>query len=316
MESEINTKKIEKAIVEAIAFFDMFDFPLTLFEIWKYCGIKCSLSEIRDNLENEKIENKNGFSFLRGREDIIKTRMKRYNITDRKFKKAIWVTKIFRFIPWIKMIAVANIYGANNAKKSSDIDLIIVAENKRIWVTRFFCVGIAKILDLRPKPNRKKNSICLSFFVTEDAMNLEKLKLNFSNMDFNNVDDIIFIYWVAHFMPIYQRNNTYHKFVEENKWLKNDLPNWFQFQSVNKRLVKKKFSTFYRDIIDLLFGELEKRLMKWQLKIMPERLKTMMNQDTKVVINEEILKLHSNDKREEYLNIYTKKLDEIFGKNN
>ena len=133
--------------MKTIAFFDMFDYPLTAIEIFKYSGLKSSLLAITNELDlgsgglDKIIEEKNGFYFLRGRGRIMDIKMKRYNIADKKFRRALLVAKIFRFIPWIKMIAVSNIIGAHNMKKEGDIDFFIITDKKRIWITRFFCAG-------------------------------------------------------------------------------------------------------------------------------------------------------------------------------
>ena len=46
------TKNLEKAIAEVIAFFDLFDYPLTAFEIWRFCRIESKLAEIIIVLDN------------------------------------------------------------------------------------------------------------------------------------------------------------------------------------------------------------------------------------------------------------------------
>ena len=99
-------RSIEEAIVKTIAFFDLFDYPLTIFELWQYCSIQCTLLEIQKILASNllaKIQNKNGFYFMAGREEIIETRLRRYNITDKKYKRAILISRIFKIIPWIKI---------------------------------------------------------------------------------------------------------------------------------------------------------------------------------------------------------------------
>ncbi|MDD5031706.1 MAG: hypothetical protein PHR36_01520 [Patescibacteria group bacterium] len=318
---EIKTdKNTVEAIAEAIAFFDLFSYPLTGFEIWKYISVKCGLSEVMEILEditkkpplqggqvekrgqeippapfNERgqIEEKNGFYFLTGREEVIKERMARYNYTDKKFKRAVLIAKIFKFIPWVKMIAVGNIIGAHNLKRGGDIDLFIITEARRVWLTRFFCVLATKILGLRPKPGEMQDKICLSFFISEEAMDLESLMIP-------GGQDTYFIYWLAGLAPIYDRDDIYNKFIEANIWLKNYLPNWERGEVNYRRNAGKGFPRFYRDVVDMFFGGLERKIKEIQLEIMPRQIKDIMNMDSRVVASDKIIKLHVNDRREEY----------------
>ena len=319
--------ELEEAIVRAIAFFDLFSYPLTIFEIWKYLDVNAELSEVMEILKNitrrgstptEGVEpllglgEKNGFYFLIGREEIIKERMARYNYTDKKFKRAVWVAKIFKFVPWIKTIAIGNIIGAHNLKKESDIDFFIITEKKRIWLSRFFCVLIIKILGLRPNREKTQDKICLSFFISEEAMNLKGLMLKNSSLDCRvppaggtrngrGGRDIYFIYWLGGLAPIYDKDNTFAEFANKNDWLKDYLPNWQSSAISYRHDAGGSFSWFYRDVVDMFLAGLEKRIKEIQLEIMPKQIKDIMNMDSRAVVNDKIIKLHVNDRREEYL---------------
>ncbi len=374
------TKKennIKEAIIEVIAFFDLFDYPLTSWEIWIFGNWKFGDNQVNkvkyqdviNVLEGEKLNNiveqKNGFYFFAGRENIIKTRMARYNYTDKKIKRALRVAKLFKFIPWIKIIAVSNIIGSHNLKKKSDIDFFIITEPGRIWITRFFCAGLMELLGLRPKEGDEQDKICLSFFVSEEAMDLQGLMLSGGSSESpcatakalggtrsgdsdgagkspslggRNSDeaeknptsdtqprsaelggvrhptsdnDIYFIYWLAGLVSIYNKDNIYEKFIKANSWLKEYLPNWQTLQLANQRDSGKGFSDFYYDLVDLLFGGLEKNVKKFQLKKLPKNLKDLINKDTRVVINDQVLKLHVKDRREEYRKKWGERLVEI-----
>jgi predicted nucleotidyltransferase len=304
--------ELEKAIVNAIAFFDMFDFPLTSMEIWKYAKVsrKAGPMEIIKILEsgnlNNIVEHKNGFYFLQGRREIIESRLKRYIFTGRKFRRVLWVAKIFRFIPWIKMIAVSNVIGAHNLKDESDIDLFIITKAKRVWVTRFFCNSLMQVLGLRPKKGDVRDKICLNFYVSEEALDLRKLMLN--------DNDAYFIYWLASLIPVYEVDNMYKRFIQANSWIREYLPNWWPVQMIKRLYSTRDLSRFYKNIINLMLGGFELQFKKLQLKLMPESLKGLVNKDTRVVINDQVLKLHVNDRRIEYRNIYIKKLGEIMNK--
>lgn len=316
MSNEIeNEFEFREAIIKVIVFFNLFDYALTNLEIWLMLNIKCQLREVVEALKNLKqIENKNGFYFLSGREKNIKERLNRYNFTDRKFKRARLAAKIFRFIPWIKMIAVGNLIGAHNLKDDSDLDFFIVAEHKRIWLTRFFCAGLAKFLGWRPQANNSRDKICLSFYVSEQAMDLSGLALKFFPPSFNKageVIDIYFVYWLAWLAPLYDTGGVYEKLVKANARLLAGLPNWRLIEPVRRRQVKPVLSEFYHDLIDLLIGGLEPQFKALQLRLLPPRLKNLMNQDNRVVINDQTIKLHANDRREEYREKYLDKINKF-----
>ncbi|MCK5320715.1 hypothetical protein KAJ61_05005 [Candidatus Parcubacteria bacterium] len=309
MKNQIINKNIKEAILKTIAFFDMFDYPLTPFEIWTFCGIKCEINEILEALNNNNLplKTKYGFYFLNNRSEIVDIRQMRYNYANRKFKRALKIARLFKIIPWIKMIAVGNSIGANNLRDDSDIDFFIITEAKRIWVTRWFCVGLAKFLNLRPQPLKKRDTICLSFYITDDNLELKKLML-----PENKIHDVYFVYWLANLVPIYNKDNSYLKLINANVWLKECLPNWLPAYSGRARDVGSSFSDFYRDFIDMLIGGADSLLKKIQLRIMPNVLHRQMNIDTRVVVNDKILKLYVNDRREEFRGKYVLKLREIF----
>ncbi len=290
--NENKTTKLKKAIIRVIVFFDIFNYPMTLSEIWRFISLKCELVEVFDILENgtEGISLQNGFYFLSGKEKNIRERLDCYNFADRKFKRAKFIVKIYKFIPWIKMIGMTNLFGSRNLKDNSDIDLFIITEDKRIWLTRFFCVGIIKLLGWRPQINNRRDKICLSFFVSLSALNLEKLRLA--------QDDLGFTYWLAGLTPLYDINKTYQKLINANQWLTNSLSNW-QLNSQNQQ--SKNVGLSPNTVFGIKFqNKLEQQFKKLQLKILPQKLKSMMNCDSRVVINDELIKLHSNDRREEY----------------
>jgi hypothetical protein len=268
-------------------------------EIWKYLEVKCDLVELEKELSAlDKIQTKNGFYFLSGREEIIKTKMTRYNYADRKFKRALFISRMLKFIPWIKMIAIGNLIGAHNLKDDGDIDFFIITQEKKLWLSRFFAVALIKILGLRPSEHNQKDKICLSFFVSEDAPNLNNLMLK---DEAGNYQDLYFVYWFAGLAPIYNQNQTYEKFMEKNNWIKNIFPNWQPAELVNRRFIKNGVNKFLGNFADLILGGQEKFFQKLQFKILPVALKNSLNKNTNVVINDQIFKAHLNDRREEFI---------------
>lgn len=319
---------LEKSIFATIAYFDIFDYPLTLIEIWKWLyqpvnqltvdGLRFDLLEIQKTLEESNVlkslvNSWRGFYFLNGRNNLVELRQERYNLAEKKFKKALRVAHFLKFIPGIKMIAVCNDLAWSNAPKESDIDIFIVTVKNKIWFVRFWAVWFLKFFGLRPSPRKTEDKICLSFLVDEENLNLEKISLDKS--------DIYLIYWIAQLVPIYDCGEVYAKFVKANEWIKKYLPNSFGSETSGRRTLASQAKR--SEVKQLCFAEsvacqgvrashndLVERFFRWlQMKIMPARLKKMANKDSRVIVSDSMLKFHINDRREEYKRRWKKRLE-------
>ncbi len=173
---------LRRAVVKLIIFFDLFDYPLTAYEIWVNLDRLVSLSEILRVLQEDqaalpKIAEKNGFYFLVGRDSIVVTRAQRYNYSCRKLKIAHRFANLFKICPFVRLVALSNSFGDHNLRDGSDLDFFIVSAPGRIWLSRLYCAGLAKLLNKRPTIKVKRDRVCLSFYITIDRLNLDNLKI-------------------------------------------------------------------------------------------------------------------------------------------
>ncbi|MBL7058324.1 hypothetical protein ISS03_03230 [Patescibacteria group bacterium] len=293
---------IEKNILRVICYYDIFNYPLTQFEIFQKIDVKTVLGDVLialDNIGPKIVGKKNGFYYLAGRENLVSIRSKRYNYTLRKIKRAKLIAHIFEYIPYIKLVAIGNLIGAHNLKNEGDIDLFIVTEVGAIWTTRFITATLMKLLGLRPKKNNQKDKICLSFFVTENALNLTQFAIN--------KNDIYLNYWLSSLYPIYDKNDTYNKLINQNKWIFSRLPNWIKIEANPKYSIKKINND--TSIKNKFFNSIENILHNIQLKILPTEITNnfINNSNVGVVVNSEVLKFHTKDKRLEYYELYLEK---------
>ena len=280
----------------------MFSHALTADELFLNLPVKTDLESLKKELGElviaQKISERDGLFFLPGRENILAFKEENKKAGERKMQRALFIAKIFRFIPWVKMIAIANVMGEGNFKEESDIDLFIVTKKKKIWLTRFFTVLTTDLLRWRPKVNDTKDKICLSFFVTKDNLNVEKLLLDSEKPEIPAISrDPYFVYWLANLLPIYD-HGLCEKMIQENSWFSQELPNW---RAKKIQSVRRSRSSMLA-IINLVFGSFERVTKKIQLKIIPQKIKDLDHKGTEVVISDQILKFHTNDRRIMYKN--------------
>lgn len=299
---------LEKSILATLVYFDIFDYPLTAPEIWKWLYLeetKNSLPTIGEILQiledSDKIKSlvssRRGFYFLKNREGLVEIRESRYVLAFKKMKRAKRIANFLKFIPGIEMVALCNSLAWANAREESDIDFFIVTAPNKIWTARFWSAGFLKIFGLRPNKKNNKDKICLSFFTDEDSLNLEPLAISKA--------DTYLIYWITQLQPLFDRGGVYDKFWQANAWIKKFLPNIFP------RGVDEKENTVF-SAGTATAGLLEKFFRWFQIKMMPKNLREMANCDSRVIITDKILKFHANDRREEYKKMWEEKIAKLF----
>ena len=297
---------IERAIIKTLIYADIFDYPLTLTEIEKYL-IKVKnqpfdFGEIRfpfaqgrnekvkitiKNLKNKKIlYEKDGYYFLQRKKYIVKERKERKVYSERKIEIACKVASFLKFIPSVKLIGITGALAVNNSKKDDDLDLIVITSSKLLWTTRFLVTLLVELLGVRRHPGGfvTSDKICLNMFLDE-----EHLSLPIKDRDLFSAHEIIQV------KPIYDRNQTYQRFLQENLWVKKYLPNGLKFK-MQKSKVK---STIQKSKIFLMY--IESVLKSFQLWYMRKRRTTE-------VINEGIIRFHPEDARVWVMKKYKQKV--------
>ena len=280
-----DTINLEKLVLEPIIFLDLFSFPPTAWEVWQYLNERLPFLKVESVLSfwvsQKVISEKQGFYFLSGKDDLISIRKHRYNYSANKLKKARFFAKLFTFFPGVLAVSAANFIGSHNWRQNSDIDLFIITKKGYLWRSRLFCAGLAKILFSRPTKKNKKDKICLSFYVSENALNLKNLELVGG--------DPYFKYWRQGLLPLYVKGNIWKKFLQANQGEEN---------KEGVKYIKKNF--------------LENLAKKIQLRIMSPQLKKEINKSEGVVINDDVLKLYLTERRREFLDNFNLKRYEIF----
>src|SRR3989344_2465916 len=296
---------LEKSILKTVAFFDIFKHPLTAWEIhkwlYKYPG-HLDFSQLLSVLAQsrvlaEEFSLTEVFYSLRGREFTTWHRKQNNNLADRKFARALKLVKLYRFIPYIKMVAVCNSLAYSNARDDSDIDLFIITQRRKIWLARFFAIILVRLVGFRPSPQHSRDAYCLSFFVDEDHLDISGVSLG--------KNDIYLAYWVKELMPLYDPDALYEKFLQANHWAQDYLP-----RSYLNQFVREVKDSGWSRVLAWMVGFISSPPLPtpWldgfyrglQLKIIDSHLKSMVNVDTRVVVNERMLKFHYNDRREHY----------------
>jgi hypothetical protein len=315
MTEKVLNKDLARGIMSALVFYDIFDYPLTLLEIWKFFqstksfsdGKIHSMGEIAAVLGGDEflqnwVTQKLGFYMLRGREDLAEMRLGRHNQAQRRWRKAVRLIGWLGDVPFLQMVAMCNMFSVDTPSPRSDIDIVVVARHGRIWLVRLL-VTILIALTGQWRHRRVAGKICLSFFLTDKHLDLQKL---YRQKGVWQETDPYLYNWVALVAPVYDRGKTAEKFWVANNWVKKYIPNCFLYQSVGSRRVHpgpiaRAWRGFWEFVWRGRAGDWLERVVRWwQTEYMKARGDQTWLQNPNVVRSDEVLKFHEQDRRDHF----------------
>ncbi len=207
----------KKSVLSTLIYSDIFDYPLKTTELEKYCIGKCTDIEktLAALVRSKEIIHEHDLYCLRGRGEIIAKRLQRQKMSNKKLQLALQITKFLQIIPTIQLLGISGSLAMENAEEDEDIDIFVITKAGTIWTTRFFVLLLLQLIGKRRKWNDKhsRDSICANMFVDESNLMLPINKQN-----------LFTAHEVIQMKPIFDRNNTYKKFLFSNQWIKQFLP--------------------------------------------------------------------------------------------
>jgi len=213
---------MEKAILQTLIYADIFDYPLKAWEIHKWLlKKKCNLTDVEHALSRllhkKKISQKKGFYVLRNRTKLIDFRINKKNASEEYLRSAKLISRLFKLIPWIKLVGISGDLSMENATHESDIDLFVITQKRRLWLSRLSVLFILSILEKRRRKNdsakRAAGKFCLNLLVEENQLEQSR-------------KDLYTAHEVLQMKPLWERNKAYTAFLQQNEWAFEYLPNW------------------------------------------------------------------------------------------
>jgi hypothetical protein len=201
---------LERAIVEAVAYADVFDYPLTADEVHRYLdGVPASRAGVRAALSSgrlvpRQLSHTGRFLSLPGRESVVEVRRERTRVSETYWRRAIHYGRLMAGLPYVRMVAVTGALAMDNVA-DDDIDYMVVTEPGRLWLCRALVVGLVRWAALRGV------TLCPNYFLSENALVLAERNLFTAHE-------------VAQMVPL-AGWNTYETFRRVNRWTDHFLPN-------------------------------------------------------------------------------------------
>jgi hypothetical protein len=262
---------LEFAVLEVIAYGDVFDYPVTRDEILRALSVSATLSEV-DAALNGPLEGRvgraGGFYTLVGREGLVEVRQRRDMASSRLMRQAraygSWIARL----PFVRMVAVTGSLAVDNAEADDDVDYLIVTAPGRVWLARAMTMLIVRLARLR------RLTLCPNYLLSESALAL-------SERDPYTARELLQMRPIA-------GNRVHERMLAANAWCHDLLPNW-RVGSV----AKNESPSLLGQVGEHLFGgRLGDEIERWLLRRKGGELRRDAGGNTEVVFDETVCKGH------------------------
>jgi hypothetical protein len=276
------------AILTTIVYSDLFAFPLIKEEIFRYLitAKPVTKSEFAKALEtvvtarHPSVVTYDGFYCLVGREEIITERKKNQPEVIKKMLIAKKAARALSSIPTILCIGISGSLGAGQAHASDDIDFFIITKKGTLFTTRLIVLGLLEFLGIRRKrkDTDPANKICSNLFIDETSLSWPTSR-----------QDIYTAHEIAQLQPLFQREDSYHKFFAHNHWIHAFLPHATPYPLIVHHVPALPLLTPLLRPTEWIAATVQKTLMK--------------QHQTNETVRKDFLALHPNDYRSKTLHL-------------
>jgi hypothetical protein len=239
-----------------LAYFDVFNYPLTNEEVQRFLPEKCNqlvVNEILYQLIRERrIYNLNGFYSLQNKPKLAEIRMAGNKRAMKLLRIARHASKILSWFPYVESVAVSGSLSKNFADEKADIDFFIITSANRLWIARTSMHIFKKFTFLAGK----QNWFCMNYYVDEVKMEIIEKNI-FTAME------------IVTLMPL-QGINCFKNFKKANSWTSHYFPD--ETISGEKNVEIK--NVFFRKCVEGIFNsQAGDRIENWLMNLTDKRWK-------------------------------------------
>ena len=148
----MGNENLKNNILRTLLYYDIFSYPLTTDEVFTFLPQNTvTPTEIKQTIEQLSSEPetpfdiKNGYVYIKPKQQNITLRLEREEISKTSWKKARFMTHIIKRCPFVRAVMVSGSLSKNNSDKTSDLDFFIITKPNRLWISRTLLMLFKKI---------------------------------------------------------------------------------------------------------------------------------------------------------------------------
>ena len=245
---DVSSENLLRSVFHTLAYADVFDYPLTVHEVYRYLpSANASFEDVTQLLENKDLfSNIEDYYTLRGREEIVETRKRRIEVASRLWPKAARYGRLIASLPFVRMVAVTGSLAMSNAEEGKDIDYMVVTAPNHLWTGRALSLLVARLA------KHEGVNLCPNYLITTNALELEDRSLYVAHE-------------LAQMIPV-SGMEIYEEIHRLNDWIVDYLPNSLKVSEISDfvKLVQKR--PVIQKFLEILFRlPLANWFEKWEM---------------------------------------------------
>jgi hypothetical protein len=291
---------VKESILRALAYYDLFAYPLTAKEIHQGLDIFSDLTTVSEELSKMKQAGQlfkfEEFFTLRN-DPTLTTKRKAANekakgMLGLAYQKAKFISRF----PFIRGIAISGSLSKNYADEKSDLDFFIITHPKRLWIARTVFILARRMLVAK----RNYKNYCLNYFIAEDLMALDERNL-FTATELTTL------------IPVFGFGQ-YQNLMKANGWLSKFFPNHTVLSLSDEKPPLSWQKRMMEKLLDLGGNRLDHFFMKLTLNKMKRRHITKYTKEDFALAfktEQHVSKIHLGNNQKRILNLYHQRLSEL-----
>ncbi len=161
------------AALDGVLYGDLFDCALTLDEIARFSRRRVTREQLQECLSlpsvKRVVDNRNGFYFLAGRDELANIRPKSQARAARLRMRARALARCLQHFPFVRGIVLTGSVAACNADERADVDLLIIVAERRLALA-FLLLGSLSRLTAR-------HFFCPNYYLSESHLGIDRRSL-------------------------------------------------------------------------------------------------------------------------------------------
>lgn len=284
----------DEAMIKALCYSDIFDFPLRLDEVIRFSpNAAITIDEAYERLNSDGplagiVKRCDDLYYLEGRGDNCQRRLDREAESRQQLEIALRRLIPLQGIPFLRAASITGALAALNSPAGDDVDLLIVSSRGRTW-TAYFFLRLWRRFSHNP-------DICFNVFISE------------GDLVFRN-QNLFYAREILGALPVFN-NGAYDRFIDANRWIFDIFPSWNP--SADRSRYKLPVSPLWRRrqramerVLSGPFGDLVEYLVN---KVQVKNLVSSAT-ETSMRMRRNRIKLHKRDNRSPILDKYDQRIN-------